>query len=127
MRLFFSGRGVFGRDDYIGGRRNDFGHRGNGRIENWYDKRTYIASRRSDMRNKCPKLYIGQELLSWSVCLCGPCIRGTCSFRFRHVLISDEEFEKYKIFMQFQATQITQFSSIVTLAQSVNSTKCFTS
>ena len=41
-------------------------------------------------------------------------------------LCQDEEFTNYKMFQQFQATQITPSSSTVTLAQSNNPTACFT-
>ena len=43
-------------------------------------------------------------------------LEGRVPSGFRSVLMSDEEFEKYQIFQQFQATQKTLSSFTVTLA-----------
>ena len=49
------------------------------------------------------------------------------SFLSRSVTISDEEFDRYQVFQQFQVTQMISSSSTITLPQTSNFIACFSS
>jgi len=73
------------------------------------------------IRNKCPKLYDKTSQVGQFAHM-AYASEGHVASDSRSVLMSNEEFKKYQTFQQFQATQITLFSSTATLAQSGNPT-----